>query len=426
MSHKWIALAAAFFLATFPMHIHYSRVAVGANIWDSFFYTATLAAFVWGIRSESKQFWPFVVAGLVGGLGQYTHTGSRFLPLLLIVFVVYLSLLHIKLLQRKWTGILLMALVFIVVASPHYLYLSRFPEEANARLNQVGIIQNGWLEAEVERRGESRALILWDQFRRSLFGFAYFHDNTESWLPSTPLAPTLFSIGLFLGLMVSLRRRHEPAIVLMHFWFWGLILTAGMLTLQPPTSNRLVALTPVLCFFVALGWDAVARSLAPSFPMERGGKGVARQDFHLAHLGFLVILASFTGYTGIRAQQEYLADNNYGGTNALVATHIGYELATYPVDTTLIMLTAPRIWSNISPLLFLTPKHARQDIVEPLTALPALTTTLPPNGDLMIVVLPERAGEMGVIQQTFPNAKMREVYDQKKNELIYYEIVVVR
>lgn len=411
-----IALTAALFLATFPMHIHYSRIEVGGSIWDTVLFTAALAAFWYGIQQEKDKIWPFVVAALCAGLDQYAYTGSRLLPLLLLLFAFYLALFDQNRLKDKTIGLLIMILLFCVISGPIYLHGYYYPDEFNARINQTGILQTGWLDAEAELRGESRLSILGDQFRRALFGFAYLSDRAETWGPNSPLAPPLLSLGLFLGLFLSLRHWRHSAIIMLQGWFWGVILTAGMLTLHPPTSNRLVVITPVVCLFAAIGWQMMAQALAPLFLFS-----FEQQHAKATTWGVLALLAGLTALSGVRAHTAYLADNNYGGGNAFVATQIGYDLAEQATDTTLIMLGAPRIYSDISPLLFLTPDYARQDIYDILNAPP---TDLPANTRLMFAVLPERASDLVFIQQAFPNGQLKERRAENRDDVLYYQVIV--
>ncbi len=386
-----VALGALLLLATFPMHLHFSRLAL-PQVWDTFFFSAALAALGRGLFGERAARAPWVLAGLLAGLGQYVYTGSLLLPLLLALGIVLVLLYEPERLDGRWPGVLLMALLFALVAGPLLLYGLRHPAEWLARANQVGIFQSGWLAAESALRGQSQPAILWDQLRRALFGFAFFVEKSEVWGPGTPLAPPLLSAGLFLGLIVSLRRWRSPEVPLLHGWFWGVVVFAGALTLNPPTSNRLVAITPVVCLLAALGWAGVASGLSRLWKPEAQERAAT------------LLFALFVGVTallGVRAHEQYLAHNRYGGGNALIATLVGRELQARP-GMTLVMVGAPRLYGNISPLAFLTPQHQRLDLIEPLAAPPA---GLPATGDLRFIVLPERAGEMTWILQAYPQGR---------------------
>ena len=109
---------------------------------------AALAALWWGLRQREPQRWPFVLAGVLAGADQYTYTGSRLLPMLVLAWLGWLALADKERLRQHAGGLLAMGLVFAVVAAPLYQYALRHPHEWNARVNQTGIIQSGWLANE--------------------------------------------------------------------------------------------------------------------------------------------------------------------------------------------------------------------------------------------------------------------------------------
>ncbi len=406
-----VAIVAALFLVALPMHLHYSRTAF-VLVWDSLTAPAVLAAFWWGMRREQNETWPFALAGLLAAIGQYAYTGSRLVVILVALWLVYLVLFDSEPLRGKGLHLLVMALVFAVVVSPHYLNAVQDPNLFNSRINQEGILQNGWLRNEAQGRAESPLYVLWDQFRRALFGFAFFPDRSGAWNSGTPLAPPLLGLGLFLGLIVTLRRWRDPAILLLHGWFWSVILTAGMLTLNPPTSNRLISAIPAVCIFAALGWESMARALARAWDGERQRRLAA------------VLLALFAGvtlFTGVHAHQRYLANNRFGGTEAVIATRVGYTLAAMPQETTLVLMGAPLVYSDISPLVFLTPGYTRRDIIDPLTAPPSDLET---GNPLLFAILPGRESDMNYVLQAFPDGQLTQVHAPDNGELLYYQIAV--
>jgi len=307
-----------------------------------------------------------------------------------------------------------MTALFLVIASPLYLHAWRYPDDFNARFNQTGIFQTGFVEREKVARNTDTLGILTDQLRLTLFGFAYINDTTETWGSATPLIPTLFSLALFLGLLLSLRRWREPSTAMLHGWFWSVIILGGALTTNPPTSNRLISALPVVALFIAIGWDWVARAFTPDNPTPAIR---ARAQSVL-----LVLFVVGTAAVGIYTYQGYLANNDYGGLNAKVGTFIGRDLAQRPAGTTYIALTAPRLYSGMSPIVFQAPAVPGKDYTD-------LVQSLPPDlpaGDLLIVALPERLGELGSFQAQFPTAPLTEVRDPQTNQILYYSLWVDR
>lgn len=412
-----VALGAALLLATLPIHIHYSRIAVNVA-WDTFFYPSTLGALYWAIartRPESSAATGLLaLTGLLAGFAQYAYSGSRLLPVIVLGVVGIYVLFAPHRLRGKWLALAGMAAVFVTVASPLYLHALRYPDDFNARLNQTGIFQTGFVEQEKAARNTDTVGVLTEQLRRTVFGFAFINDTTETWGSETPLVPTLFSLALFLGLILSLRRWREPSTALLHGWFWSVIILGGALTTNPPTSNRLISAMPVVALFAAMGWDWVAQAFTPE-----SGYPVFRRR---AHQVMLAIFLVGTAAVGIYSYQGYLQNNNYGGLNAKVATFIGRDLAQRPAGTTLVSLTAPRIFSGMSPIVFQAPGFVRKDYNDLVQSIPP---DLPP-GDLLIVALPERLGELGSFQQEFGGAPPTEVRDPKTNQVLYYSLWIDR
>ena len=105
---------------------------------------------------------------------------------------------------------------FFMSAAPMLDYAARFPDEYNSRINQVGIIQNGFLEAEPQRRGTSTLNVLIDQLTRAALSFNLFPDTTTSFAPGGPLMNGLWAFFFLLGLiyvtlrLLVVRRRNAP------------------------------------------------------------------------------------------------------------------------------------------------------------------------------------------------------------------------
>lgn len=405
-----IALTAALLLLTMPLHIHYSRVLM-IVAWDTLSYPLTFGLLLLAMRPAEGRPALFALAGLVGGLGQYAYTGSRLLLVIVALFVLSLAVVDRARLRAQAAGWLLFALVALSAAGPFYLYGVQRPDRFNERINQVGIVQSGWLAAEQGIRGEGSAAILWDQFRRALFGFAFFPDRSEGWNPGTPLVVPLVALGLFFGLALTLRRLRSPPILLLHLWFWAAILSGGMLTVSPPNSNRLSIAAGAVALFAALGLDALARALAAARPAAERRTTAAL---------LLVLLVAVAGWTQLQAHWTYAAANQFGGTTALIGSQVGRSLAASPAGTTLVMVGAPWIYSDVSPIQFLAPDRPALDLIEPVSGPPEGL----PAGPLLFVVLPERAPELNAILAAYPDGVLAEVRMRSRPELLYYEVRV--
>ena len=67
------------------------------------------------------------------------------------------------------------------------LFALQHPDDFNARVNHIGVIQSGWLEPEATLLGQSKLQVLAEQFRKVFFAFNFYKDRTDFYKPSIPL-----------------------------------------------------------------------------------------------------------------------------------------------------------------------------------------------------------------------------------------------
>jgi hypothetical protein len=91
-----------------------------------------------------------------------------------------------------------------------------------------------------------------------------------------------------------------------------------------------------------------------------------------------------------------------GGPNTETAMAIAEYLQTQPAQT-VYFLGWPRMgYSSIASIPFLAPQIDGRDVFEPLTTMPDWPVTTP----VMFLFLPERAHELSLVQQRFPNGEV--------------------
>jgi 4-amino-4-deoxy-L-arabinose transferase-like glycosyltransferase len=393
------ALAAALLLAGYQLHLHYSRATINV-IFDTFFYPAALAALVYGLR-YGRGSGAFVLAGVLAGLAQYTNVGARLLPIIMLAFVLALLLLRRDWLRGHGEHLAALLLAFGLVAGPIIVYAIQRPDDYNTRLNQIGIIQTGWLEQEQEARNVGPLPLLAEQFERALFGFAVYSDRTVSY-GGGALANPGMALLLFLGLGLSaLNWRHPPALLLA-LWFWGGLIGGGVLTVEPPTSNRLVAIVPVVALLAALALAEIARALASL---------LSYQPAQRAALALVVAIALPLALLDVRYYfASYLPAHTFGGSHAYIATTLGRELADEPAGTQLYFFGPPYMWSGFSTLAFLAPQMTSSDVEEPLNSTAEVESLIGrADSAAYFVFLPHRADELALVQQRYPDGEMMRV-----------------
>jgi 4-amino-4-deoxy-L-arabinose transferase-like glycosyltransferase len=430
------ALLSATFLATYHYHIHYSRIGTN-NIWDALFavtlfwfldravgamsdpdatrcQTATTdrvassergetVASTAGTGPERARF--FILTGWVLGLSNYFYTGARLLPVLALAYVAFVAIGRRKNLTgataaRHWPGPLAaMLAAYLVTAGPMLMFAATHPDDWNARINQVGIIQSGWLAREPGLTGKGSVQILAGQFLRAAGAFHAFSDRTAFYGIDRPLLGFVPGILALLGMAWAAAHRRERRHFLVLAWFWAVILTGGMLTESPPSSQRLVMAIPAVALLVAMGTEQTVGLAARVLqPHVRSYENVA--------LGLLV---AAMGAGSIRFYfVDYSPSRVYGSAHAETGAMIGHYLQTLEGEYTAYFFGAPRIYWGFGTMAFLAPETPGVDVLEPLRAPPDFVDE---SRGALFIFLPERSGELAWVQEALPGGHLREFHD---------------
>ena len=393
-----LALATAVLLATYHYHIHFSRL--GSNqIADPLFLSLALLFLYRGLDRRNPFDW--ALSGAITGLAFYFYAGARLTPVVITAVLAYHFILKPRTFWRQNGRFLPIALgAFLLVAAPMIQYAIRFPDDFNARLNQVGIIQSGWLAREVIIRGEPVASILFDQFRRAALAFNLYPDRTVWYGLPQPLLDPLFGLiflaGLLYGTTQLLNKREGARLVPLVAWWWSGILLGGMLTESPPSSQRLISLAVPVCFFIAYAlWRALL--LGRRFWQRLPAEGL------LAGGVLLFALTSLNTYLF-----DYTPQRLYGGPNAEMATQIAPLLNELKEEHHIYFVGAPWMYWGFATLPYLVPDARASDIETPLTA-PVSPDLLPADKGAVFIIIPPRIAELDMIQKTFPQGERLEI-----------------
>lgn len=406
--HLWgrrLAVLAALFLATYDYHIHYSRLGTN-NVWDPFFVLLALWFLDLGLStsSEANRTRFLTLSGLVMGLSAYFYTGARLLPFLVALYLAFWVMRCAARKRREQASglawpLLMLILAFLVAAGPMLSYALSHPDDWNARVNQVGIIQSGWLAREPGLTGKSTPSILAEQFLRAAGAFHVFPDRTVWYGADRPLLGFLGGVFAILGMAWALFRWRERRYFLLLIWFWGVIISGGMLTESPPSSQRLLIAAPAVALLVAGGLEQTVHLLRWLLGPKRA------RELHVA-LGVMVALlvVGSVHYYFV----EFTPSRRYGSTNGETATMIGHYLHELDGERHAYFFGPPRLYWGFGTQAFLAPDVPGQDVVEPLNGPPDFVDE---SRGAVFLFLPERVGELVWVQQAFPEGEIREFYD---------------
>jgi 4-amino-4-deoxy-L-arabinose transferase-like glycosyltransferase len=397
-----VAFLSAAFLATYDYHIHYSRLGAN-NVWDPLFVVLTLWALDRGLTEadRTQQYRYCLLAGLMMGLSTFFYTGARLLPLLAATYVGFVWLRRRKEMEGLGPALVLLVLGFLVAGGPMLSFAVAHPGEWNARLNQVGIIQSGWLAREPGLTGKSTLYILAEQFVRAAGAFHVYPDRTVWYGADRPLLDPVSGGVAILGMAWAVAHWRERRQFLVLLWFWAVIISGGMLTESPPSSQRLAMAIPAVALLVATGLEQTA-TLAWRLA------GAARRRWQDVVLGLAVLAlgASNVWFYFV----EFTPTRRYGSRNGETATMMGHYLRDLEGDYQAFFLGAPRMYWSFGTMSFLAPDVPGVDLVEPLTEPPDLESEGRSKG-VVFLFLPERVGELVWVQQAYPDGIVRQTYD---------------
>jgi 4-amino-4-deoxy-L-arabinose transferase-like glycosyltransferase len=400
------ALLSAVFLASYDFHIHYSRLGAN-NVWDTLLVVLTLWALDRGLTAEqgsggASPAWgayrSFLGAGLAMGLGVYFYTGARLLPALVAAYVAFVWFQRRGQLKGLGLHLGLLVLAFLVVAGPMLSYAQANPDEWNARVNQVGILQSGWLAREPGLTGKSTVHLLAEQFLRAAGAFHAFPDRTMWYGAERPLLGFLAGAFAVWGMAWALAHWRDRRYFLVLLWFWAVIISGGMLTESPPSSQRLVIAIPAVALLVVFGVEQSVWLAGRLLQLDR-----SRENLTLGLLVAILALSSI-GYYFV----EFTPKRRYGTYNGETATMIGHYLRDLEGDYRAYLLGAPRLYWSFGSMAFLAPEVPGQDVVKPLNAPPDF---LDEGQGAVFIFLPERGEELNWVRQAYPDGRVQEFYD---------------
>jgi len=402
-----LALATAALLATYHYHIHFSRL--GSNqIADPLFLSLALFFLYQAIDRDSNLLWS--LTGSTVGLAFYFYAGARLTPIVVILVLSYFLVTErLEFWNSHKIGMIIALGAFLVAAAPMIQLAIRFPNNFNSRINEIGIIQSGWLARETEIRGVGIGAILLDQFRRATLAFNYYPDRTVWYGLQQPLLDPLFGFLFIVGLVFSSLRSFDKRVgqrlIPMVVWWWSGMILGGMLTVNPPSSQRLITLAVPVCFFIALaGWEIIqlAGNYMDSLPANA--------------LLFMLVLAF--GAISLKTYFiEFTPQRLYGGRHAELATEIAPFLNKLSQDYRFYFFGPPEMFWEFGTIQYLSPRAEGVDMMNPITS-QDLIDLAPSEKGSAFIFLPARMDELSIVQAAYPNGEKREFFSPLDEQLM--------
>jgi 4-amino-4-deoxy-L-arabinose transferase-like glycosyltransferase len=411
VARRWwsdrVAMLSAAFLATYPFHVHYSRLGL-SNVWDSL---AVMGTLWWLDRSlDENTAWSWACLGVTLGLSQYGYWGSRALPLVVAIVLLWERLRrwgNRRHDERRWVNGLL---GFALAAGPMAVHLAGHAHEWYERYLQIWLLQGGGLEYLAEARNVHPLAAVGQQVIRSLLAFHYYTDASVLYGAPVPLLDFVSGMLFAFGAIALARERwRQPSICLVSTF--GVVLLFGSILLtDPPSSQRLVVLSPLLCIVVALGLDrllSVAQNLL-----------AWNHSFTSSVLALVVVAASVGGihyYFGHYSDGAYFLD-----VNSEVLDLAGRYLSRLDLNSRVFVAGAPRVYGDSPAVRYLAPQVRIQDVLDATQwahqgAMPTPST---------ILLVPERRSELELVRQLWPQGRVLELRGRRDDILlVVYELL---
>ena len=392
------AVAAAVVIMGSHFHIHMSRIGLN-NVWDSLFVALVLLGLWHGWRTGRRL--SFVLAGLALGLGQYFYVSVRVLPLLVLLWVAVMWWRYPRQWRQRLPDFVVSGFTAGLTILPLAVYFARHWDEFQAPLNRVSILGER-LATMALSSGQSQGVIVLRQMWQAALGFTQLPLRLL-YAPGVPLLLPL-AAGLFLAGLAWALLRFDGRFGLLLLPLLSVPLLSGF-SQDPPASQRFILAMPSVAILVALPIGLVGRWLRQFWPESRMWVGLGT-----AVLLAWLVLIDITFYFG-----DLYESYELGGLNTVVATDIALALQAETMPPDVYFLGFPRMgYFSLATIPYLAPDVYAIDQIEPLTLPPAW----PIEKTTWIIFLPERIGELALIQQAYPDGRYEEMRDEQ-NRFLY-------
>ena len=224
-----------------------------------------------GLRHQNRN--DFVLAGIFLGLGLHGYSSFRFVPIVVIITVVFFCLHHLK--QKKMInnalfGLLIIALISLVIFLPLLRYWVNNPSIFSYRMaTRLGT-------AERDYPGNPIVIFLQNYLDASLM---FFSDGGHIWVHSVNRRPALdfvsagfYFVGVLYALLFYIKHRSwEKMSILISI---PMLLMPSILSLafpgENPSLNRPSAAMVPVFLLAGVGMDAILNSLKKAFHTKGG------------------------------------------------------------------------------------------------------------------------------------------------------------
>lgn len=385
MYGRQMALLSSILMGGLHLHLLFSRIAVN-NIWDGLWLSMTMAGLWYGWKNDDRP--AFLLAGLAVGISQYFYVTGRLVPVYAFLWFLALTL------QTPWrhrrSGLVCLCLAAGVVVLPLLSFYLGHPDEWMAPLTRVSVFNREWVRA-LGLGGISTSALILQQLSRTALGFAII-PLQGIYSPGTPLLRPALAILAIVGAGMCLSRLRDPRNAMLMVGVAFPIL-AGALSLEAPSSQRLLFTAPALVIMASL-------------PLAAVGRRLEHTQFWRVTLGALVpitivLAVSLSDVYFFFA--EAMPKGRYSDVNTLIVRELADYLQTQPKGTKVYFVRPSSMgYFDIPSLAYLAPDVEGHDLLWPDEPLPR---PAPGEGRLIFVAFPSETQAMQALERTYPNGE---------------------
>lgn len=413
--HRRVGWTAAIFMATFPVHVQFSRTGMDMT-GDPLFAALAVGLLARSLRRGDRM--DAALAGLAGGLAQYFYFAGRLVLLVLGVYVIA-SLVRAPCQAGRQIGVLLVAgVVLAAVVFPYsYAAYRDTTRPSSPRLDAVGVWQTG---AAADAAAEGRARTFWTaQLHGGLMAYLQVPDKSAIYGPYGALLGWFAGVPFLLGVAVAARRWRDPAHLILLAWVAGTAILGGVLLIDPPHYPRYISATPPLAVLVGIGLAtlgaALARALAAGDALRPRAVVVLRRTLPVLLAGSLA--AANLGFYVV----DYVPRRLWYGERTVRLNEVVQIAATFNGAYRVHTLSSENLDMNSTDLLrYLTAENAGVEYTGEVDHLPA---GLDP-GWHAFVVAPERLADLYRLTARIPGGELRQYASPRTYEPLVYTYVV--
>ncbi len=379
-------------------HINWSRIGLD-NITVPFFEILVMLLLFMAFRKRNHGV--FALAGITFGLGLSFYASMRIFPAVIGLWLLLKWINEKNFIQKYWRGGIIFIIAAVITMIPITQYAVFHPDRFWDRVKETSIFQG--------KTNQEAWKAVQETTQEHLLMFNFQGDqNGRHNLPKEPMLDPISAGLMVLGLGICISRINKPRYFLLIMW-WLLMLAPGIFSLdfESPQSLRAIGSLPA-AFLLAL--VPIDELLIKTNTISK--KWITYGIYSITFIGMIIIGVNNTNFyfnRQMRASSVWLEFSTQETIVAKEMNRIGP--ANYYVSTFLY---------NTPTLRFIAPQVTEYTRLETYDQVPLKSQN---NLDNVIFIDTDREPFYNLLQNYFPNAKFKKIFDPNGN-LILYEIQI--